>query len=67
MHKSNLIGVDLAKNVFLLAIADDRYHINSTKRLSRHQFYQFFLQGSDPFTWSRSTPAILADVAKKGT
>lgn len=44
MHKSNLIGVDLAKSVFQLAIADKQFHITATKRLSRSQFYQYFLK-----------------------
>ncbi len=44
MHKSNLIGVDLAKSVFQLAIADKHYRITESKRLSRTQFYQFFVQ-----------------------
>jgi transposase len=44
MHKSNLIGVDLAKSVFQLAIADKHYRITGSKRLSRNQFYQFFVQ-----------------------
>jgi transposase len=44
MHKSNLIGVDLAKSVFQLAIADKHYHVTGNKRLSRSQFYQFFLK-----------------------
>ena len=38
MHKSNLIGVDLAKSVFQLAIADKQYHITGNKRLSRSHF-----------------------------
>jgi transposase len=44
MHKSNLIGVDLAKSVFQLAIADHQFHITGTKRLSRSQFYQYFFK-----------------------
>jgi transposase len=44
MHKSNLIGVDLAKSVFQLAIADKHFHVTSTRRLNRSQFYQFFVQ-----------------------
>ena len=44
MHKSNLIGVDLAKSVFQLAIADTHYRVTSSKRLNRNQFYQFFVQ-----------------------
>ena len=44
MHKSNLIGVDLAKSVFQLAIADKHYHVTGNKRLNRSQFYQFFLK-----------------------
>jgi len=44
MHKSTLIGVDLAKSVFQLAMADKHYRITGSKRLSRTQFYQFFVQ-----------------------
>ena len=44
MHKCNLIGVDLAKRVFQLALADKHFHITGSKRLSRSQTYQFFLK-----------------------
>ena len=44
MHKSNLIGVDLAKSVFQLAVADQQFHITRSKRLSRRQFYQYFVK-----------------------
>jgi transposase len=44
MHKSNLIGVDLAKSVFQLAIANKDYQVTASKRLSRTQFYQFFVE-----------------------
>ena len=44
MHKSNLIGVDLAKSVFQLAISDKHHHVTGSKRLNRNQFYQFFVQ-----------------------
>lgn len=44
MHKSNLIGVDLAKSVFQLAVADQQFHITRSKRLSRSQFYQYFVK-----------------------
>jgi transposase len=44
MHKSNLIGVDLAKSVFQLAIANKHYQVTASKRLNRNQFYQFFIE-----------------------
>jgi transposase len=44
MHNSNLIGVDLAKSVFQLAIADKHYQVTGSRRLNRNQFYQFFVQ-----------------------
>jgi len=36
------VGVDLAKNRFELAIADDEYRIQRRERLSRTQFQRFF-------------------------
>lgn len=44
MHKCNLIGVDLAKSVFQLALADKHFHLTGSKRLSRSQFHSFFLK-----------------------
>lgn len=44
MNKSiKIIGVDLAKNIFQLALADGHHHIVTTKRLSRSQFYTYFV------------------------
>ena len=37
----NPVAVDLAKSVFQLSLADDRYRIQSRKRLSRAQFRKF--------------------------
>ena len=37
------VGVDLAKNVFELALADDRGHILERQRLSRARFDRFFV------------------------
>ncbi|MEZ5661395.1 MAG: hypothetical protein R3E83_23660 [Burkholderiaceae bacterium] len=36
------VAVDLAKNVFQLAIADEHHRIVATKRLNRSQFERFF-------------------------
>jgi transposase len=41
MHATT-VGVDLAKNRFELAIADEQYRIHSRQRLSRTRFAQFF-------------------------
>jgi transposase len=38
-----IVGVDLAKTVFQLCIADSNWHVRDAKRLSRHQFEQFFI------------------------
>ena len=40
---SKIIGVDLAKSVFQLALADDHHHIHQSKRLNRTQFHTFFI------------------------
>jgi len=40
---SKIIGVDLAKSVFQLALADDHYHLQQNKRLNRTQFHTFFV------------------------
>ena len=72
MHKFNLIGVDLAKSVFQLAIANKHYHITGSRRLNRAQFYQFFVQHA-PVTvvmetcgtahyWARTLSAMGHDV-----
>ena len=42
-HSSKIIGVDLAKTVFQLALADKYHHVSQTKRLNRTQFREFFL------------------------
>lgn len=41
-NTSKLIGVDLAKNVFQLALADKHCNITQSKRLNRNQFHEFF-------------------------
>lgn len=41
---SKIIGVDLAKTVFQLAIADKHYQVKQSRRLTRPQFREFFLQ-----------------------
>ena len=43
-NSSKLIAVDLAKNVFQLALANKQYHVTQTKRLTRTQFHTFFVQ-----------------------
>lgn len=44
MNKSSKnIGVDLAKSVFQLALADVHYHVHQNKRLNRSQFHAFFV------------------------
>jgi len=42
MNSSKLIAVDLAKNVFQLALANTHYHVTQTKRLTRTQLHTFF-------------------------
>ncbi len=39
--KSTTIGIDLAKSVFQVAVADKHRHITQRKRLSRNQFQRF--------------------------
>ena len=41
-----IVGVDLGKNVFHLAIADKQSRVIDTKRLSRTQFERFFVNRS---------------------
>lgn len=44
MNKSSkIIGVDLAKTVFQLALADEHHHVFQSKRLNRTQFHSFFV------------------------
>lgn len=43
MQSIKFIGVDLAKSVFQLALADARHHVTQSKRLSRSQFKTFFM------------------------
>lgn len=43
----NPVGIDLAKSVFQLSIADTRYNVTQRKRLSRTQFYKW-LATSEP-------------------
>jgi transposase len=43
-NSSKLIGVDLAKNVFQLALANKQHHVTHSKRLNRTQFHAFFVQ-----------------------
>jgi transposase len=42
-NAGGVIGVDLAKNVFQLCIADSTWRVLETRRLRRHQFESFFL------------------------
>lgn len=42
-HSSKIIGVDLAKTVFQLALADQHHRVTHTKRLNRRQFHSFFV------------------------
>src|SRR5688572_140086 len=41
--EATTVGIDLAKNVFELALADDRGHILERQRLSRARFDRFFV------------------------
>jgi transposase len=41
---ATIVGVDLAKNVFELAVADADWHIVQRHRLSRAKFFGFFVQ-----------------------
>ena len=41
-QSSKIIGVDLAKSVFQLALANAQHHVTGTKRLTRRQFHTFF-------------------------
>lgn len=43
MQSIKFIGIDLAKSVFQLALADAQHHVVQTKRLSRTQFKIFFI------------------------
>jgi len=40
---ASIVGVDLAKNVFQLAVADATWRMRESHRLSRHQFERFFV------------------------
>lgn len=40
--EASIIGVDLAKNVFQLAVADSEWRLRETHRLTRAQFERFF-------------------------
>jgi transposase len=42
-QSSKIIGVDLAKSVFQLALANAQHHVTGTKRLTRSQFHTFFV------------------------
>ena len=42
-NTSKIIGVDLAKNVFQLAFANEHHHVTKSKRLNRTQFHSFFV------------------------
>jgi len=42
-QSSKIIGVDLAKSVFQLALANAQHHVTATKRLTRRQFHTFFV------------------------
>jgi len=44
MKSSKIIGVDLAKTVFQLALADEHHHVAQSKRLNRTQFREFFVK-----------------------
>ena len=43
MQSIKFIGVDLAKSVFQLALADAQHHVEQSKRLTRSQFKAFFV------------------------
>jgi len=43
MQSIKFIGVDLAKSVFQLALADAQHHVVQSKRLTRSQFKTFFV------------------------
>ena len=40
---ASIVGVDLAKNVFQLAVADATWRVCESHRLSRHQLERFFV------------------------
>jgi transposase len=41
---ATIVGVDLAKNIFELAVADADWHIEQRQRLTRAKFFGFFVQ-----------------------
>ena len=41
---ATIVAVDLAKNVFELAVADADWHIAQRQRLTRAKFFGFFVQ-----------------------
>lgn len=43
MQCIKFIGIDLAKNIFQLALADSHHHVIESKRLSRSQFKAYFI------------------------
>ena len=43
MQCIKFIGIDLAKSIFQVALADKHYRVVQSKRLSRSQFQQFFI------------------------
>jgi len=43
MQCIKFIGIDLAKSVFQLALADEHHHVVQSKRLSRSQFQRYFI------------------------
>jgi len=43
MQCIKFIGIDLAKSVFQLALANEQHHVIQSKRLSRSQFQRFFI------------------------
>jgi hypothetical protein len=44
MNKRNIITIDLAKNVFELAVANEQYRIVLQQRLNRARFEGFMQQ-----------------------
>ena len=41
---ATIVAVDLAKNIFELAVADEDWRIAQRQRLTRAKFFNFFVQ-----------------------
>jgi len=56
------VAVDLAKSVFQLAVADERWRVVETQRLTRTQFERWFLNRE----YSSGSSRHLGRISKKG-